>query len=54
MDSMQADTARFDVAIVGAGIVGASIAWWLTRLQPGLSVALIERDTGFGWASSQR
>ena len=54
MGSMQPDTARFDVAIVGAGIVGASIAWWLTRLQPGLSVALIERDTGFEWASSQR
>jgi len=54
MDSMQADTARFDVAIVGAGIVGASIAWWLTRLQPGLSVALVERDAGFEWASSQR
>jgi glycine/D-amino acid oxidase-like deaminating enzyme len=54
MDSMQTNTARFDVAIVGAGIVGASIAWWLTRLQPGLSVALIERDAGFEWASSQR
>lgn len=43
-----------DVAIIGAGIVGAAIAWWLTRLQPGLSVTLIERDTGFSRASSQR
>jgi glycine/D-amino acid oxidase-like deaminating enzyme len=43
-----------DVAIVGAGVVGASIAYWLTRLQPGLSVALVERDRGFTQASSQR
>jgi FAD-dependent oxidoreductase domain-containing protein 1 len=45
---------RVDVAIVGAGVAGASVAYWLTRLQPGLSVALVERDTGFAQASSQR
>ncbi len=44
----------FDVAIIGAGIQGASIAWWLLRLDPALRVALIERDTGFSQASSQR
>lgn len=44
----------FDVAIIGAGIQGASIAWWLMRLDPALRVALIERDTGFSRASSQR
>jgi glycine/D-amino acid oxidase-like deaminating enzyme len=43
-----------DVAIIGAGIQGASIAWWLMRLDPSLRVALIERDTGFSQASSQR
>jgi glycine/D-amino acid oxidase-like deaminating enzyme len=43
-----------DIAIIGAGIQGASIAWWLMRLDPGLRVALIERDTGFARASSQR
>ena len=43
-----------DVAIIGAGIQGASIAWWLRRLDPALRVALIERDTGFSQASSQR
>lgn len=46
--------ARVDVAIVGAGIAGASVAYWLTRLSPGLSVALVERDPGFAQASSQR
>jgi glycine/D-amino acid oxidase-like deaminating enzyme len=45
---------RVDVAIVGAGIAGASVAYWLTRLSPGISVALVERDTGFALASSQR
>ena len=43
-----------DVAIVGAGIVGASVAYWLTRLEPALSVVLVERDPGFADASSQR
>ena len=43
-----------DVAIIGAGIQGAAIAWWLMRLDPALRVALIERDTGFSQASSQR
>jgi glycine/D-amino acid oxidase-like deaminating enzyme len=41
-----------DVAIVGAGVVGASVAYWLARLAPGLSVALIERDRSFSRASS--
>jgi glycine/D-amino acid oxidase-like deaminating enzyme len=45
---------KVDVAIIGAGIQGASIAWWLMRLDPSLQVALIERDTGFSQASSQR
>ena len=45
---------RVDVAIVGAGVVGASVAYWLTRLDPSVSVALIERDPGFVQASSQR
>ncbi len=46
--------ASVDVAIVGAGIAGASVAYWLTRLEPRLSVALVERDPGFALASSQR
>lgn len=50
---MGTEDLRADVAIVGAGIAGASIAWWLTRLDPQLSVVLLERDTGFGFASSQ-
>ena len=41
-----------DVAIIGAGIVGACTAYWLTRLDPSLKVALIERDRSFSRASS--
>jgi FAD-dependent oxidoreductase domain-containing protein 1 len=41
-----------DVCIVGAGVMGASVAYWLTRLRPGLSVVLVERDRTFARASS--
>lgn len=43
-----------DVAIVGAGVAGAAAAWWLRRMDPSVSVALIERDPQFAQASSQR
>jgi FAD-dependent oxidoreductase domain-containing protein 1 len=41
-----------EVVIVGAGIVGASVAYWLKRLDPSTSVTLIERDRSFARASS--
>ena len=41
-----------DVCIAGAGVMGASVAYWLTRLRPELSVVMIERDPGFAQASS--
>lgn len=41
-----------DVAIIGAGVVGASVAYWLTRIEPRLSVVLLERDRSFARASS--
>lgn len=41
-----------DVVIVGSGVMGAATAWWLTRLQPGLKVTLIESDTRYENASS--
>jgi FAD-dependent oxidoreductase domain-containing protein 1 len=41
-----------DVAIIGAGVIGASIAYWLTRFEPSSSVVLIERDASFAQASS--
>ncbi len=41
-----------DVVIVGSGVMGAATAWWLTRLQPGLRVTLVESDTRYEKASS--
>jgi FAD-dependent oxidoreductase domain-containing protein 1 len=43
---------RADIAIVGGGIMGSALAYWLTRLEPGVSVVVIERDPGYATASS--
>ena len=41
-----------DVIIVGGAVMGSSIAWWLTRMQPGLDVLVVERDPTFAQAST--
>jgi glycine/D-amino acid oxidase-like deaminating enzyme len=43
---------RADIAIVGGGIMGSALAYWLTRLQPSVSVVVIERDPTYSIASS--
>jgi glycine/D-amino acid oxidase-like deaminating enzyme len=43
---------RADVAIVGGGIMGSALAYWLTRLAPGSAVTVIERDPAYTQASS--
>src|SRR5581483_3652542 len=43
---------QVDVAIVGGGVMGSALAYWLKRLQPQLSVCVIERDPGYTHASS--
>jgi D-arginine dehydrogenase len=45
------DDATVDVAVIGAGIAGASMAW---RLAPHLSVALVEREAQPGIHSTGR
>jgi gamma-glutamylputrescine oxidase len=38
-----------DVCIIGAGITGSSIAWWLHKLEPGMKLAIIDsRSSGSG------
>ncbi len=43
---------RFDVVIVGGGIMGSTTAYYLTRRDPGLAVAVIERDLAYARAST--
>ena len=41
-----------DILIAGAGVMGAALAYWLTRRDPSLKVLLVERAPGFERASS--
>ena len=43
-----------EVLIAGAGVMGAALAYWLTRLDPSCRVTLVEPDAGFTLASSSR
>lgn len=36
-----------DVVVIGGAVMGSSVAWWLTRMQPGLRVTVIERDPSY-------
>lgn len=46
------DKARYDVVVIGGAVMGASAAYWLTRMQPGISVLVVERDTSFAHSST--
>ena len=43
---------RFDVVVAGGAVTGASVAWWLTRMQPGLRVAVVEMDPSYARSST--
>jgi FAD-dependent oxidoreductase domain-containing protein 1 len=43
---------RYDVIIVGGGIMGSTTAYYLTRRDPGLKVAVLERDLAYTRAST--
>lgn len=51
--TLSADS-RYDVAIVGGGIVGSSIAYFLQKAAPGLSLCVIEPDPSYEFASALR
>jgi FAD-dependent oxidoreductase domain-containing protein 1 len=44
--------ARADVVVIGGAVMGASCAYWLTRMHPGLDVLVVERDPSFAQAST--
>ncbi|MFN3938186.1 MAG: NAD(P)/FAD-dependent oxidoreductase [Gemmobacter sp.] len=33
-----------DIVVIGGGVMGASVAYWLTRMSPGIGVTVLERD----------
>lgn len=41
-----------DVVVIGGSVMGASVAFWLTKLHPGLDVLVVERDPSFARAST--
>lgn len=41
-----------DVLVIGGAVMGASVAYWLTRMQPGLRVTVVEMDPSFARAST--
>ena len=40
------------MVVIGGGVMGSSLAYWLTRLEPSLSVTVVERDASYEHASS--
>ncbi len=51
--STQTKGSSFDVAIIGAGILGVSIAYWISSLYD-ISLCIIEREDGAGKHTSSR
>jgi glycine/D-amino acid oxidase-like deaminating enzyme len=41
-----------DVVVIGGAVMGASVAFWLTRMRPGLDVLVVEQDTSFARSST--
>ncbi|HEV7614174.1 MAG TPA: FAD-binding oxidoreductase [Steroidobacteraceae bacterium] len=40
------------VVVIGGGVMGSALAYWLTRLDPSLKVTVVERDFSYAQASS--
>src|SRR5436190_576696 len=43
---------KTDVLIIGGGAVGASVAYFLGLLEPGVDVTVVERDSSYQFAST--
>ena len=43
---------KAEVIVIGGAVMGASAAYWLTRLSPGLDVLVVERDPTFAKAAT--
>ena len=45
LDESSSKRRTFDVIIVGSGIAGASVAYWLTKEDPSLEISVLERGS---------
>lgn len=45
---------KTDVLVIGGGAIGASVAYFVKRLDPGAEVTVVERDPGYTLASTPR
>lgn len=45
---------RYDVAIIGGGIVGLATAWQLSRLRPGLKLVVVEKEATLAFHQTGR
>src|SRR5688500_20392160 len=45
---------RYDVLVIGGALMGSSVAYFLKQLAPGCSVAVVEPDPVYEFASSLR
>lgn len=43
---------RADVVVIGGAVMGASVAYWLSLMQPGLKVLVVEKDPSFARSST--
>lgn len=43
---------RADVIVIGGAVMGASVAYWLTSMRPGLDVLVVEQDPSFARSST--
>lgn len=42
----------YDVVVIGGAVMGASAAFWLTKLNPGMRVLVVEQDASFAKAGT--
>ncbi|MCC2595881.1 FAD-binding oxidoreductase [Pusillimonas sp. MFBS29] len=48
------DQKKFDIAVIGGGVIGSSVAYFLLKQDPQLSVCVIEPDSTYEYASALR
>ncbi|HEY1329099.1 MAG TPA: FAD-dependent oxidoreductase [Casimicrobiaceae bacterium] len=51
---MSPETLRFDVAVIGGGVIGCSTAYFIQSMVPAAAVAVIEPDPTYEYASTLR